>query len=234
MISKTHITRNGTPQVQSIIITAITLFALSGLMVGFTVGALARTPQSSNNNQNSANLTTHTTPTSKPTPTPNAPISIRLGCPNFSYTNPTTNPDGTFVYNATIQAEDKTGTDANGTCHLALEKPITADGITCRIWLVPAQLENVTTDLSNDKNQLQDPTTFNQPFPHEIQNALLFDPTTPNQVQTCKQGSAQWKFTLSPSVDKGDYFLVGLTDWQGKFWNWSWSKITVSDKNKGN
>jgi hypothetical protein len=91
----------------------------------------------------------------------------------------------------------------------------------------------VTEDLKKDTNQLQHPNTFDQPFPNEIPGALIFDPATINETQSCVQGAAQWKFTLSPSVPKGDYFLVGLTDWQGKSYNWAWQQITVAGKKQG-
>ncbi len=221
MISKSQPARSGTPQIQSIIITAITLFAFSGLMVGFTVGALVRPAKPSTNNTNQANLT-HTTPTPTSRPAPTTPVGIHLGPPDFKLSGPTLNPDGTQTYNATIQAKDKADQ----------QKPITVDGIICRIWLVPAQA-NVTDDLTHDTDQLQHTDTFNQPFPEEIQNALIFDPATPSETQPCAQGSAKWKFTISPLVPKDDYFVVALTDWQGKSYNWRWLSITVGSKKQG-
>jgi hypothetical protein len=220
MISKSQPARSGTPQIQSIIITAITLFAFSGLMVGFTVGALVRPAKPSTNNTNQTNVVS-TTPTPTPRPTPTVPPTTHLTFPDLKLSGPTLNPDGTQTYSVSIQAKDKA----------APTKPL--NDITCRIWLVPAQDANVKEDLSKDTDQLQHTDTFNQPFPHEIENALILDPTTPNQTQLCQQGSAQWKFTLSPAVDKGSYFLVGLTDWQGKSWNWSWNTITVNSKKPG-
>jgi hypothetical protein len=231
MISKSGTASSGTPQIQPIIIIAIILFAFSGLMVGFAVGAFARTANSSTDNQNPI-VAKRTTPTPTPTPVPTAPVVIRLGCPDLPSPTISTNPDGTLVYSVTITAKDKTGADSNGACHVPLEKTITANGITCRIWLVPTQDVNVTDDLIKDTDQLRHIETFNKPFPHEIQGALVFDPATPNGTQPCVQGSARWKFSISPSVPKGSYFLVGLTDWQGQSWNWSWSTIQV-DKKQG-
>jgi hypothetical protein len=205
------------PQVQSIIIAAITLFAFSGLMVGFTVGVLVRPAKPPTNNTNQIN-SANTTPTPKPRATPTAIATIHLGPPELRVPF-VLNPDGVQTYSATIQAKD----------NASPAKPMTTNDITCRIWLVPAKT-NVTDDLNNNRDQLQHVDTFNQPFPHEVQNALIFDPTTPNQTQLCQQGNAQWKFIISPTVDKGSYFLVGLTDWQGKAWNWSWSEITVGGK----
>jgi hypothetical protein len=219
MISKSEPTRSGTPQVQSIIIAAIILFALSGLMVGFTVGAFVRPAKQPTNNPNQANLAT-TTSTTIASPTAATTTFIPLGFPNLTISP----SDGTQTYSVTIQAVDKN--DAN--------KLITADGITCRIWLVPQgddPKHAPGTQLTNDL--LQHPENFNQPFPQEVQNALIFNPSTITETQPCVQGSAKWTFTISPSVPKGDYFLVGLTDWQGKNYNWRWVEIKVPDKNPG-
>lgn len=227
MISQPQPTRSSTPQAQPIIIIAITLFAFSGLMVGFTVGAFAHNRQSANNSNQTIVDTNHSTPTPTPTPLPSPTTTvILLGCPIL--TNPPSNTNGTQQYTASIQVEDKTGTTANGGCNVPQEKPITADGITCRIWLV-TQDNDPNTDLRNDATQLQHPETFNQPFPHEIPNALIFEPTTQAETQPCVNGKAQWKYTLSPTLTKGNYFLVGLTDWQGQHWNWTSVQITVSN-----
>ena len=226
MISKFQPTRTGTPQVQSILITAITLFALSGLMVGFTVGALVHTPKPSTNNTNQTNLGNHATPTPKSTPLPTAPPFVHLGPPSLTFPSPTLNPDGTQTYSVTLQAKD----NGNG------GKPPTADGISCRIWLVPQGSDpqnDPGTHFQSDTAQLQHPETFNQPFPQELPNTLLFDPTTPSQTQPCVQGSANWKFTTSPALPKANYYLVALTDWQGKSYNWVWVGIVIGDKKQG-
>ncbi len=226
MISKSQPARSGTPQIQSIIITAITLFAFSGLMVGFTVGALVRPAKPPTNNTNQTNLT-HTTPTPTPRPTPTAPVVIHLGPPDFKLAGPTLNPDGTQTYSATIQARD----------NATPVKPITTNDITCRIWLVP-QGDDPPNDpgihfLTSAADQLQHIDKLNEPFPQEIPNALTFDPATQNEVQPCAQGTTKWKLTISPSVPKGDYYLVGLTDWQGKSYNWTWGSITIGNKKPG-
>ncbi|HTK11677.1 MAG TPA: hypothetical protein VL485_31180, partial [Ktedonobacteraceae bacterium] len=63
--------QNG-PRSQSIIITAITLFALSGLLVGFAFGALTKTrTQPTTNTQQNKPSTPITVPhTATPTPVP--------------------------------------------------------------------------------------------------------------------------------------------------------------------
>src|SRR5262249_8211675 len=148
---------------------------------------------------------------------PATPIIVRLGFPDLTVPNPTLNPDGTQTYSVSIQAKDKNNK----------AQPIKADGITCRLWLVP-QGDDTANDpgthfLTTAKDQLEHPENLNQKFPQEIQGALVFNPATQSEVQPCVQGSATWNFTLSPSVvHKGSYYLVGLTDWQGKSYNWTW------------
>jgi hypothetical protein len=221
--------RSGTPQIQSIIIVAITLFAFSGLMVGFTVGALAHNKKSTNNANQTPIIANHITPTPAPTQTPTITTFIALGPPNPPVLSQTANANGTTpTYTGTIQAKDK----ADQT------KLITADGITCRLWLVP-QGANPETDpgthfLTTAADQLQHVDHLAQPFPQEIQNGLVFDPSTPTEVQPCVKGTATWKFTIASSVAKGNYYVVGLTDWQGKSYNWAWKSITVDGKKQNN
>lgn len=221
-MSQSQPTRSGTPQAQPIIIIAITLFAFSGLMVGFTVGAFSHFKPSLNNANQTPVAANHITPTAIPTPSPTT-LVIRLGSPQLTVSNPKPNPDGTQTYSVSIQA-----TDPNNSA-----KPVTAEGITCRIWLV-SQDNNPNADLSNDAAQLQHPETFNQQFPHEVQGALTFNPPTTGETQQCVKGTAQWTFTISPSLPKGNYLLVGLTDWQGQHWNWASRQITVGDNKKQN
>lgn len=233
MMSQSQSTRTSTPQAQPIIIIAITLFAFSGLMVGFTVGAFTHNRQSANSGNPTIVASNHTPPTPTPAPSPTATV-VLLGCPTL--TNIPSNASGTQQYTANIQAEDKTGTN-NGVCNIPQEKPVTADGITCRIW-VESQDNDPNTELRTDpqaQTLLQNPATFNQQsFPHEKPGALNFDPGTPTEAQPCVKGAAQWKFTISPTLPKGNYFLVGLTDWQGQHWNWTSVQITVSTNNSGN
>ena len=63
MIPQSQPTRSATSQVQLIVIISITLFAFSGLMVGFTVGALAHTKPTSNNTNLPQVNNNHTAPT---------------------------------------------------------------------------------------------------------------------------------------------------------------------------
>ncbi len=223
--------KNGTSQAQTIIITAISLFALSGFMVGFALGAFSR-PRGETASPNTRN---HDIPIvsqnalTTPSPTPQPQLQS-LGCPDVEANMPHMVADGQTSYEATVQAKDKTGNQGNTCSDIALEKPIVIDGITCRLWLTKAQ--DPSKDLISDLSQLQHIEQLNNPLPDEIQSGLLFDPSTP-QVQPCKQGQGSWKFTISPTVQSGHYFIVGLTDWQGTHYNWSWYTVTIKSNNQG-
>jgi len=222
--------KNGVTQAQTIIITAISLFALSGFMVGFAFGAFAQpkgeTTPPITQNHDIPIASQHTLLTPSPTPQlqPQA-----LGCPDVEASPPRMIADGQTPNETTVQAKDQTGNQGNSCPDIALEKPIVADGITCKIWLAKAQ--DPSKDLINDSSQLEHVEQLTNPSPDEIQSGLLFDPSTP-QVQPCKQGQGSWKFTVSTTVSSGDYFIMGLTDWQGAHYNWSWYRVTITNKNQ--
>src|SRR5260370_4149035 len=211
MISQPQLSKSGTTQAQTIIITAISLFALSGFMVGFVFGAFVRPKgeitSSTTQNHDIPVVSQKTLPT--PSPTPQQVPS--LGCPDVEANVSQMVADGHTAYDTTIQAKDKTGDQGNTCPNIPMEKPVVVDGITCKIWLTKAQ--DPSGDLSSHSSQLQHVDQLSSPFPGEIQPGLIFDPSTP-QVQPCKQGQGHWKFTISPTISPGDYFIMGLTDWQ--------------------
>jgi hypothetical protein len=222
--------KSGTSQAQTIIITAISLFALSGFVVGFAFGAFTR-PQGDATQPTAQNhdipiVSQKTPPTPLPTPQLQLPS---LGCPDVEANVSQMVADGKTAYGATIQAKDKTGNQGDKCPDIAQEKPVVADGITCKIWLTKAQ--DSSGDLIKDASQLQHVDQLNNPSPNEIPSGLIFDPNTP-QVQPCKQGQGHWKFAISPTVSPGDYFIVGLTDLQGVHYNWSWYQFQVGNKNQ--
>lgn len=217
--------KSGITQAQIIIITAITIFALSGFMGGFAFGAfviskdVATKPTTQNHDipviTQKASLT--------PSPTPQ-PVQLSLGCPDVEANASQMLADSQTTYNATVQTKDKTGDQGNTCTNIALEKPLVIDGVTCKIWLTKAQ--DPSGELSGDLSQLQHIDQLSEPSPNEIESGITFDATTP-QVQPCKQGQGNWKFTLSSTLSPGDYFIVGLTDWQGIRYNWSWYQFQV-------
>jgi hypothetical protein len=221
MLSRPQSTQNGGRHVQPFMLIIITLFALSGLITGFAFGTFTRPPKSTANNSNSIPIAaTHTTPTPTHTPIPTTQAPTRLGYPSLTIQPTSTTPP--IVYNTILQANAKD-----------TEQPITADGITCRIWLVQDDPKNpnaISDQLLKNSTLLQHTDQFNQPFPGEITNALVLDPSTPTLTQACTKGKGEWKFTLSPSLKPGDYNLVGLTDWNGIYYNWCWKRIVVPAK----
>ena len=77
--------------------------------------------------------------------------------------------------------------------------------------------------------QLAQPITGkidNTDYP-EIANALQFGPNTKQLQLSNNQGQANWTYKLNPNLQRRDYSLVILTDWQGKVYNWSWYDITI-------
>lgn len=223
--------KSGVTQAQTIIITAISLFALSGFMVGFAFGAFGQSKgqATTSNTQNHDIPVVSQNTLSTPSPTPQPQLQS-IGCPDVEASVPHMVADGQTSYETTVQAKDQTGNQGNACSNIALEKPIVIDGITCRLWLTKAQ--DPSKDLISASSQLQHLDQLNNPLPDEIQSGLLFDPSTP-QVQPCKQGQGSWKFTISPTVSSGRYFLMGLTDWQGTHYNWSWYSITIQNNNQG-
>jgi len=221
----------GNAQVQTVMITAITLFALSGAILGFAVGAFTHqhssqpTTNISGNNKKQTPVVVAKTP--KATTTTVANTALPIGCPAI---NAGVDVTGT-AYTVTLQTMDKTGV-VNGKCKIELEKPVTANGITCRIWLENAKDGNPNPMIdAADEARFKDLANLTSPFPHEISNGLVFDSTT-SQTQTCAKGLGTWKVSLSPDLPKGNYVILGLTNWNGTYYNYSWSYvITVKEKN---
>jgi hypothetical protein len=211
---------------RSIIITAVTLFALSGAILGFAVGAFthSRQPQQApTTQQKSAPKSSPTASQAQVTPTttttPVATAQALCG-PLMGYT--TTGTGATAVYTITTQAKGKTPA---GSCPgLAAEPNITASGITSRIWLTKGKSANVTIN----PNALGDPAALNSTtnFPNEVVGGLQF--VTPQVQTTNSNGVTTWQVTLSPTLTKGTYWVVGLNDWNGTYYNWSWFSITLN------
>jgi hypothetical protein len=224
--------KSGITQAQTIIITVISLFALCGFMAGFAFGAFVRPTGAltspTTHNQNIP-IIAQNTPL---IPSPTAPTQPQpLGCPDVEANATNMVADGQTSYEGTVQAKDKTGDQGDMCSDIAQEKPIVTDGITCRLWLTKAQ--DTSKDLLKASSQLQHVDQLSNPLPDEIQSGLLFDSSTP-QVQPCKQGLGNWKFSISPTVNSGNYFIMGLTDWQGIHYNWSWYQVTIQNNNQSN
>jgi len=213
---------NGSPQ--KIIITAIALFALSGLIVGFAVGAVTRPPQAT---QPTPIVKASPIASQKATPTPQPVQKLPLGCPIISDPYDTGMADGATPY--TIQAQAITVQGQPDTCPKG--QPVQQAGVTCKLWLshVPGNGKvSIPANALAKVDSLQQPVGGND----EVVGGLNFDPTT-QQVQKCdSKGQVTWKFTIAPSVQHGSYYFVVLTDWDGAYSNWSWVPVSVK-KNQG-
>ncbi len=233
MTSNLQPAQQGSSRVHAVVLTAITLFALSGLMVGFAVGAFTHPKQSGpqNNSGTGQGATSITTQGATPSPTPTQQ-KVPLGCPDVttdaaSATTPAV-ADGNTTYTATVQAKDKTGYQPNDKCPTSangdpIGNSLTTNGITCRIWLVKSS--DGAKDVDTHMNDVKTVDDFQKPFPHELQNALILDGT--NQVQSSNQGTATWKFKIAPSVEPGQYYLMVLTDWGRTYYNYNWAILNI-------
>ncbi len=197
---------------RAVAITAMLLFALSGLISGLTVAAFyppkfARPSSSSQGNIPAVQKTVTRTPPATTHPVP-------LGYPVIDTISSFEVADGTTVYTLTAHAVDQVPDRAHG-------KPVHAPGITCRLWLVDNK-QNPAVPL----NRLQSPDTLQSPpFPGEIPG-LIFDATTA-QTQPCNNGVGTWMYQVATSVSPGAYYLVVLTDWKGQHFTWSWMLVTI-------
>ncbi len=216
---------------QAVLVLAIMMFALSGLLVGFAVGAFAgpARPQATPPKQSGPTL-----PVQSPIPThPPTIQAVPLGCPEIEktssvFTTVAQIADGT-TYTLSTQVKDKSA----GTCS-PNNKPVLASGITCKLWLVP-RIPNGQILLFPKEDARLKHDDLTAPLTGTIQNTdfaevpgLQFnDPTTPQLQQCNAQGHASWNYTVAPTVPPGDYDLVVLTDWSGRYFNWTWINVTI-------
>lgn len=228
-------------QGNTIILTALLLFALSGLVSGFAFGAFVHskpqtTPNPGVSNGNTPvvqqNGTATATPTAKPT---------KLGWPVVDQSKTS------LAFHHTVYAEIANNTESYTLAAYAVDqsidsghgKRVYAADITCKIWLMQRVPDNAKVQLSSDtlKNiaALQNPITADIRLrngtadlgPNSELPNLTFASSTP-QKQTCTNGEGIWNYTVSPSTPDGDYTLIILMDWQGQYANWYWLSITVT------
>lgn len=211
-------TRSGkrAPRVAGIIILGLLLFALSGLMLGFTVGLLNHHHQAPPPNPQTLATTKHT-PTTTQTPTTNR---VPLNCPLIDEPVYQGIASGEVSYTLSTHAVDKSGECAKS------GKAIQQAGITFKLWLATIP-ENQRIEIpAHTWTHLEN---LNQPLPHEIENGLTFDTTTTQVQQSNAQGQSSWKFGVSPNVKAGKYYLVVLADWDGIYANWTWIYFEVQN-----
>lgn len=209
-------------QTRTIAFFAILLFALSGLISGFAVGAFIHPKTGSTTGNSGANTnppvaqktqTPTSTETTHPTPIDwpkiiQAPVGTEIA-------------DGTTSYTLSIQVVSKTNNRKN-------DPPIHAAGITCKIWLTKDS-NNINNNVTKDQDKrLKSVNTLSQPFPGEIVGVLNFNGSSSQTQKTNADGQATWNYSIASSVDHGQYYIVMLADWNGIHYNWSWIGITVT------
>lgn len=198
-------------QTRNIAVVAILLFAISGLISGFAVGAFvhsrAQTGTGTGTSGSKITPVAHATQTQPITITP---TPEELGFPVID--------KAAFIYNEladgqTIYTYSAYAVYANG-------HRVHSLGITCKLWLTKN-----TQGLQ--RSEWTPVSAVNQAIGGEVDGSLIFDPTT-LQVQNCDaNGQATWKYQISPSVAPGAYYLATLTDWAGKHYNIWWQQVII-------
>ncbi len=208
-------TNHISPQSRTIAIVAVVLFALSGLISGFSVGAFIhpKLPSAGTGISTTQPPIAQQTPVTSKTPHPQRPFV--LGEPqivNYTYTEVA---DSNTLYTFTGQVVNSSG------------HPVYKEGITCKIWLTKNGNKTSVINADNFK-RLREIATIQNPFPQEVSGGLTFSAATP-QTQFCStSGNTSWKYAVSTSVDPGIYFIVLLTDWDGVHYNWYSAAINIT------
>jgi hypothetical protein len=217
-ISSQH-PNNVNQQTRKIAVVAILLFALSGLISGFAVGAFLHPKTQTGTGPGTGIIGSKTTPTTPVTRTTVPTINpVRMGDPVVTQISTFQKANASTTYIFTAHAVDTSIDKHHG-------KQIFASGITCKLWLQHIPGRNFV-DLSIErlsKMNIQGPLTGD-----EIQGALIFAPGV-SQIQTTNaNGQVSWNYTVANSVNPGSYYMVVLMDWQGQYSNWSWRYVSIS------
>jgi len=225
-LSRPEATNTLSSQSRTIALFAIFLFALAGLISGFSVGAFVRPNlalPALNSNQSvprsitgQSQTTTHTPPT---------PRFVKLGWPVIPNYSPIEMADGSTTYTLIAYAVDQSIDPGHG-------NPVHASGITFKLWLVERIPTGITFMLARQDLQkvgtIQNPLTGTvQDQPYQEIPGLNFDTGIQQTHPSNAKGKMTWKYQVSSSVAPGDYDLVVLSDWDGKYYNWSWANIEI-------
>jgi hypothetical protein len=139
--------------------------------------------------------------------------------------NPIEMADGSTTYTVIAYAVDQSIDPGHG-------NPVHASGITFKLWLVERIPTGITFMLARQDLQkvstIQNPLTgIVQDQPYQEIPGLNFDTGILQTHSSNTKGKVIWKYQLSSSVASGDYDLVVLSDWDGKYYNWSWANIEI-------
>ena len=213
-----------------VVILALVLFALSGLMTGFATGAFTRPKQTASQGNKGPNGTAPTAVITQQTP--NASVTsvaqvTRVGCPAVDQFSDAEIADGSHPYTLLVHATDTSG----GTCN-SINKRISAAGITFKMWLIHRIPDDQGISFSHDSlknaDNLINPITATIPKDGaEEVEGLTFDNASSQVQRSDAQGNVTWHYTVSPSVEDGNYDMVILVDWAGQYYNWTWRNISV-------
>ncbi len=219
-------THQTSSQSRSIAIVAVILFALSGLISGFSIGAFIHLPKSSPAGPNTSGTTppiaAHSPVTTR---SPHTIKEVPLGWPVIAYFNSIEFANGNTPFTFSAYPVDQSVNAGHG-------KEVFASGITCKVWLIQHIPESA--HLSLPIPTLQNISAIQSPITGTAKGqqyaeipGLLFDASTP-QIHTCNpRGATNWKYQIATTVAPGKYNLVVLTDWDGKRFNWSWADIVI-------
>jgi hypothetical protein len=218
-------------QSRRIAVFAIILFALSGLISGFAVGAFVRPKHAGPTNNQGANSITPIMQQTKTATSVATTQPVQIPFPTIDHVESPNVPNGT-TYTLTAHLDNVVGRDG---------QPVHANDLTCKLWLI----SRVPTDqkVFIPLDILSNVATINMPFTSqatdqnknllpnvtypEFQQSLTFQSSTP-QTHSCKtDGEVTWRYQISPSATPSKYTLVVLYDWSGKHFNWSWANITI-------
>lgn len=199
---------------RGIVIAAFTLFALSGLLIGFAVGAFTRARQPGQPQIDNTGSTTTAIQAKTPQTTSTTVHAVPLGWPVVDKESTVEATDGTS-YTFTAHAVDRS---IDGKAH---GKAVHASGITCKLWLTKAEAYLTAKELQ--------PNYIQNPIGGEIPGSLIFSSAT-SQTQPCDNGQGSWTYQVSPTVKPGSYYLTVLTYWDNVHYNWYWSLITIVKK----
>ena len=215
--------QNLSNRTRTIAIIAICLFGLAGLLSGFATGAFLHANRlAQNSGPGSAIAQTQTAQSATPTH-PQRSHPVELAIPAIDTITRSEVANGTTPYTFSAQA-----------IYASNGKPVEAADIKCKLWLV--QLIPVNGKLAIPDSTLRTVSDLKSSITGTVNgvsypevSGLSFDSTTP-QTHFCNTfGKGNWKYTVSPSVQPGEYDLVVLTDWLGQHYNWSWINITIKD-----
>ncbi len=206
------------PQSRRIATFAVILFALSGLISGFAVGAFVRPKIGGTGNNNGTGIPPIVKQTKTSTPAAQS-HPVKLGDPVVIAVKYNEKADGTTSYTFTAYAVDQSIDKHHG-------KRVNASGITGKLWLqhIPQGGFINLPDSKLRHLDIQGPLTDD-----EVVGALNFVSGTSQIQQSDASGQVTWNYTLAATVPPGNYFLAVLLDWSGQSFNWSWRQVSVTN-----